>query len=195
MIQKKTNEIRIAFFARIILVLGGLNYLYMASVSKNEFLFIPFPKNVLNLLFIIIGLSALYLFFNRDYYLPFLGETVIPTISPLKKNKKDLITTIIKNLPPKSTVIYWAAKSSEKDLSLILDPYKAYGDYENSGVTVSNELGEAQIEYECPTTYQVSKFGIFKKVLRRHIHFRYTDSRLPGFISPVKTLFLDVDCK
>lgn len=196
MIQKKKNQIRMEFFARIILILGGLNYLYMGIFSKTGFLFLTTPtisKNILNIIFIIIGLSALYLFFNRDYYLPFLGETIVPTISPLKKNSKDIFKTTIKNLPANSTVIYWAARSG-KDVSLMIDPYIAYGDYTNSGVVKSNEKGEAEIEYECPVKYQISKFGIMRKYLHRHIHYRYMDPRLPGFLSDVKTLFLNGNC-
>jgi hypothetical protein len=34
-----------------------------------------------------------------------------------------------------------------------------------------------------------------KKVLPKHIHYRYIDPKLPGFMSPVKTLFLNSECK
>lgn len=192
--KNKFNELRLAFFARVLLIIGGLNYLYMGLVSKSGFLFFDLSKNVLNTIFVIIGISALYLFFNRNYYLPFLGETVIPTITPFKKNSKNVITTIIKNMPPKSTIIYWAAKPNQNN-QLITDPYSAYGDYTNSGVTLANELGEAQIEYECPSAYQVPKFGVFKKSLQKHIHYRYIDPKFPGLVSPVYTLFLNVECK
>lgn len=194
MLQKKINQIRLAFFARIILIIGGLNYLYMGLFSRERFLFLNIPKNILNMIYIFIGIAALYLFFNRDYYLPFLGETVLPTISPIKKNKKNIIVTTIKNLPPRSTMIYWAAKA-EKDISVMTDPYIAYGDYSNSGIAYANENGEAKIEYECPVTYQVGKLGIIKKSLRRHIHYRYMNPQLPGFLSEVKTLFLNGECK
>jgi hypothetical protein len=192
MIQQKTNEIRLSFFARIFLILGGINYLYLAMVSKGGFLFLTLPKNILNIIYFIIGIAALYLMFNRDYYLPFLGETVVPSIIPLKKDTKNLIKTTIKNLPPNSTVIYWAAKTGE---STILDPYKAYDDYSNSGVSLSNEKGEAEIEYECPVSYKVGKFGFMKKLLPKHIHYRYIDPKLQGFMSPVDTIFLNAECK
>jgi uncharacterized membrane protein YuzA (DUF378 family) len=191
MIQNKLNELRLAFYARIILIIGGLNYLYMGIVSNDGFLSLNLSKNVINALYIIIGISALYLFMNRDYYLPFLGETVIPTIVPIDKNNKNIITTTIKNLPPKSSIIYWAAKSN-KDISLIEDPYTAYADYANSGISIANDNGEAKIEYECPVQYKV---GMFKKELDRHIHYRYMNTEFPGFLSPVKTLYLNGECK
>lgn len=196
MFRRKINEIRMAFFARIILILGGLNYLYMGFFSKTGFFFLTpqlVNKNVINMIFIFIGLVSLYLFFNRDYYLPFLGETIVPTISPLKKNNKNILKTTIKNLPPNSTVIYWAARSGE-DTQLMTDPYIAYGDYTNSGVVKSNEKGEAELEYECPMKYTVSKFGITKKLLHRHIHYRYMDPNLPGFLSKIKTIYLNGNC-
>jgi uncharacterized membrane protein YuzA (DUF378 family) len=189
--QKKLNEIRLAFYARILLIIGGLNYLYMGIVSNKGFLFLDLPKNVLNTLYILIGISALYLFMNRDYYLPFLGETVLPTITPINNNNKNVITTTIKKLPPKSKIIYWAAKS-DKDTPLIEDPYLAYADYTNSGVSFANENGEVEIKYECPVQYKVGKF---KKTLPRHIHYRYMNPKFPGFLSPVKTLYLNGQCK
>lgn len=194
MLKNKINELRLAFFARILLILGGLNYLYMGLVSKSGFLFLDIPKNVLNIIFILIGISAIYLFFNRNYYLPFLGETVIPIVSPFKKNSKNAIKTIIKNIPPKSTVIYWGAKASQDD-ELIIDPYTAYGDYTNSGISLANENGEAEIDYECPSSYQVPKFGMLRKTLRKHIHYRYIDPNTPGLVSPVYTLYLNKVCK
>lgn len=190
MFKRKLNEIRLAFFARIILIIGGLNYLLMGLNVKDKFLFITVPKNILNILFITIGVSALYLFFNRDYYLPFLGETVFPIVKPFE-NSKNTITTIIKNVPPNASVIYWAAKK-ETEKGYDIDPYIAYGDYSNSGISVANENGEAIIKYECPIQYKVGKFT--KKILKKHIHYRYTDPRFPGLISPVKTLFLNEQC-
>jgi hypothetical protein len=191
MIKQKTNEVRLSFFARIFLILGGINYLYLAMSSKGKFLFLDIPKNILNIIYLIIGISAIYLMFNRDYYLPFLGEAVVQSIIPFKKESTNLVKTTIKNLPPNSTVIYWAAKAG----SIITDPYKAYDDYTNSGVSKSDEKGQAEIEYECPVSYKVGKIGFMKKILPKHIHYRYIDPRLPGFMSPVKTLFLNVDCK
>lgn len=148
------------------------------------------------MIYIIIGIAALYLFFNRNYYLPFLGETVLPTIVPFKKNSKNTIKTIVKNLPPKSTIIYWGAVPEEvSGQAAITDPYTAYSNYTNSGIVLSNENGEAELEYECPVQYEVSKFGVLRKKLNRHIHYRYMNPNLPGFISEVKTLFLKGNCK
>jgi len=195
MYKTKINQIRLAFFARILLILGGINYLYMGIFSHNKFLFMNIPKNIQNILFIIIGTAALYLFFNRDYYLPFLGESVIPTIVPLRANSKNIVKTVITNLPPKSTIIYWAAVPGQGGKDVISDPYTAYSNYTNSGVVLSNEKGEAELVYECPVKYQVSKFGIFKKNLNRHLHYRYMNPQMPGFISEVKTLFLNGNCK
>ena len=64
--------------AKFLLVLGSINYLFLAGSNVNIFNVIPTPM-LRNSLFLLIGLSALYFAFNRDYYLPFLGQCVIPS--------------------------------------------------------------------------------------------------------------------
>jgi hypothetical protein len=167
----------------------------MGLTNNYGLFFITKPKNIINIIFILIGIISLYLFFNRDYYLPFLGESVIPFVTTKKKESKNIIKTTIKNLPKNGVIIYWAARSNNNgEIKDILDPYTAYGDYSNSGITYANEKGEAIIEYECPVKYKVSKFGIMNKILRRHIHYRYIDPKLPGFLSDVKTFILNKEC-
>ena len=187
--KEQLTKMYLAFFARIILMIGGLNYLYMGIANvKTTFLFLNNPRFI----FIIIGISALYLFFNRDYYLPFLGETVVPIIKQ-KIDSKNLLSTTIKNVPPNATVIYWAAKPEiENADNIIKNPYIAYSDYSNSGISIANENGEAIIQYECPSKYKVGKF--IKNTLEKHIHYRYMDPIFPGVLSPVKTLFLNENC-
>ena len=54
-------------FARLLLVFGGLNYLFTAITQKNE-------SMIVRLLMLSVGLSAVYFLFDRDFYLPFLGS-------------------------------------------------------------------------------------------------------------------------
>ena len=63
----------INIIARLILIFGGLFYLVQASglqINYNSFGY--------RIVAFMIGLCALYFAFDRDYYLPFLGKTVVP---------------------------------------------------------------------------------------------------------------------
>jgi hypothetical protein len=171
--------------ARLLLVIGGLNYLFMSTVNVNIFLYIPYPR----LLSIFIGLSAAYFVFNRDYYLPFLGKSVIP-IGP-KKPTENLRQIKLIGLPQNTTVISWGSKESSGDFDNYMS---AYGDYANTDISRTNEKGEVTVELPCPSAYHISKFGIDKK-LEKHIHYRYELPKNKGMFSRVYTKYLDKNCQ
>ena len=145
-------------FARILLILGGLNYLFMSHTSTMS-----------RIIAIAIGLSALYFLFDRDFYLPFLGKSVIP-ITTQQQDSKDLKQVILRDLPPNTNVIFWAAKGGKETAS---NPMNAYSEYANSGVAKTNDKGEAIISVACPVEYNVH----YKKLMK-HLHYRY---ELPGY--------------
>lgn len=171
--------------ARLFIIIGSINYLtsILLNISLNNFL----PKTIVPIIVAIIALSGLYVGFNRDYYLPFLGECVIPikNINPYPKSEKTQ-TYKLTGLPSNTKVIYWAAEPSDM---LITDPYKAYGDYKNSGSDITNDNGELEINLDIPGEYTVNKFGI-PKVIRRHLHFRYELPKYRGMYSRVMTKFV-----
>ena len=131
-----------------ILILASINW----SLSLYNFNFVEFINNYINKLFkinlpinkiiyILIGLIALYIAFKRETWLPFLGKTILPDIFvPLNipTNYNKIIT--IKTKPNKK-IIYWAALHNEEKLDVSL----AYDNYSNSGCVLSNDLGEAQL--------------------------------------------------
>ena len=161
------SEFHIALLLRSLLIIGGLNYLAVAAFQKS---FLPFPK-VASLL---IGLAAVYLMMNRDFFLPFLGSTVIPTVNTNPKNSQTAKEVKIVNLPPSVNVVYWAAKP---DSNIIKDPYAAYGNYENSGIAQTDTNGAVSLYIDCPAAYKVNKFKMFNKVIPKHVHYRY---EIPG---------------
>jgi uncharacterized membrane protein YuzA (DUF378 family) len=180
------TNLKLYLFARLLLIIGGINYLIFAISKINLFSYLT--ENIEKTIHILIGLSAVILIFNRDYYLPFLGECAIPIINTTEdKSKRNLIKTTIKNLPPNVKLIYWAAKPGE----IKNDPLLAYSDFSNSGIIITNDKGEAEIEYECPSEYKIKKSG---KTLPKHIHFRYVNPKYPGLISRVYTKYLDEKC-
>lgn len=171
--------------AKFLLVLGGLNYLTMATIGTNMLGWLRYPL-LARTVSLLIGLSALLLIFNRDYYLSFLGPAVMPPRISEQKGEDGTVYEI-ENLPPNRTVVYWAAVSGKGGV----DPISAYADYTNSGITKSDPNGIAKVTVSCPQTYKVPKFGVFSRTLPQHFHYRY-ETDYPGVMSRVFTQ--DVTC-
>ena len=131
-------------------------------------------------LLVMVGLvAAVYLGSSRDFYMPFLGPNVVPSSLLQIGTPTDATVALTVVAPPGAThVMYWAAQAS---LLTSSDPTKAYGAFSNSGV-VPVAGGRATLRLACPGTYQV---GMIKKVLPRHVHFRYVFKN--GMVSSVKT--------
>jgi uncharacterized membrane protein YuzA (DUF378 family) len=177
--------IAIELLARLLLVLGGINFLTTATANVN---LLSFLKNhfAMRAVSFAIGISALYFMFNRDYYLPFLGTCVIP-VGPAKPSD-NLKQITLSKLPPNTQVIYWGAKSGETSTS---NPLDAYGDYANSGIAKTDATGTVVVELQCPREYTVSKFMIMNQVIPRHMHYRYELPKYKGLFSRVYTKTLD----
>ncbi|NBP15329.1 hypothetical protein EBU95_13155 [bacterium] len=63
--------------ARLLLVIGGINYLTVYFFKTSLLSYLHYPM-LIQAITLAIGGAALYFAFNRDYYLPFLGKCVIP---------------------------------------------------------------------------------------------------------------------
>lgn len=149
-------------------------YISLEKLTKN---IPPLPKMV----YIITGLSALYLAINRNVYLPFLGETVYPCDNMNEIIPKNAKLTATINILPKKKIIYWASEPSD---NIVTNPWDAYGNYSNYGITTSNEQGKAIIHVRDPSSYKVPS----GKILKPHIHYRYCQE--PGVLSEIKTIQL-----
>lgn len=176
-------QLYVSMLARTVLLAGGLNYLYIAYSSKS------IVSN--RYLFAAVGLAALYLVFDRDFYLPFLGKCAVPILEHGKTPMENAKSIEIKNLPPNVKVIYWAANAND---SAFKNPMEAYGDYTNSGITRSDAEGNAILQVECPARYSVTKFGIMESQLPKHVHYRFETPDIPGLLSPVYTKSLEELC-
>lgn len=164
--------------AKFVLVLSAINYLFISELKWDMFDVFR-NKGFTRIMYIIVALIGLYFLFNRNYYLPFLGPTVIPI--PEGPLPKDLIDIPLHNLPTNTRIIYWAANPSDTEND---DPFMAYGSYENSGVGKTDSNGTIVMRLACPGKYKVGKF---KKLLKRHIHFRYEHPVYKGMFSKVFT--------
>ncbi len=178
---------KVILVARLLLIFGGLNYLSIALTNTNYI--------NSRFLVVLIGLSTLFFVIDRNFYLPFLG----PCVFPIKETTNQITTNQIvdaqkvslSGLPPKANVVYWAA-TTNTNANPFSDYKDAYGNFENSGVSVSDETGNAVIEIACPGQYQVNKFGIKNETLPKHVHYRYELPGTKGLFSEVKTK--DLNC-
>lgn len=172
---------RLEMFSRLLLVIGGIMYGYTLLLNKRD----VYNKSFGSVLIFV----GLYWMFNRDYYLPFLGRCAMPPslISEIPNVKVDGKVPIkLTGLPPNTQIMYWASVPLQET---IMDPQEAYGDYKNSGITMSNEFGEAFARVDCPSNYTV---GMLKFKLTKHIHYRYAIPEYKGLYSRVYTA--DVEC-
>jgi hypothetical protein len=143
----------------------------------------------------IVGILSLVAMFNRDLYLPFLGSTVLPESLLVattgggvsQKPQPNSILIQLKNLPPNTKIIYWAAESSDPRDPTVLMWNNAYKDFANSGVVMSDVSGFATIMVRKPQEYKVSKFG-FPMNIKPHIHYRYVLSK--SMLSKIYTVYV-----
>jgi uncharacterized membrane protein YuzA (DUF378 family) len=163
------------FILIVLVLIGSLNGVLIGLFDFNlvKSFGALFGTNLQNpitrIIYVIISIAALVLFAQRDTYLPFLGRTVMPQPLTEYKPSGKLKMKVITNLPPNVKVIYWAAHPSNK---VIDNPYDAYGDYSNQGVTKTDENGRATLQFLIPSSYNVP----YKGVLTPHVHYRYWTS-------------------
>ncbi len=147
-----------------IIILGTLNYGAM-SVNYNliELISKNFKINITHILYIIIAISGLYMALDMTTWLPFLGESILPsTLVPLTQPPNP--DTFIKiNTIPNTKIAYWAS-----DKKYITDVNEAYNDYKNSGVVVSDNNGDAILSIIKGDDYIVPS----NKLIKKHIHYR-----------------------
>jgi hypothetical protein len=125
---------------------------------------------------------------QQTFFLPFLGECVFPIVQDDNKISSDHLQKILlTDLPPNTRVIYWAAKESN---TIFPNPWDAYNS--NSYSTISNNDGESHIEIPCPSQYLFSKFGLYNRLLPKHIHYRYELPKYKGMFSKIFTK--NVEC-
>ena len=169
--------------ARLLLIIGGLNYLYFGLMNDQ----LIKNKDIYRIFTLVIGIIALYIGMNRDYYLPFLGNTVMIIPKDFNVQNGD-IKIKLDNLPPNTYIVYWASNPNK---DIFPDFVSAYGNTKNVGYIKSDVNGEVNIQIDCPGKYTV---GMSKKVLPQHVHYRYEIPNKPGMFSRVYTKKLDLEC-
>ena len=135
-----------------------------------------------NIIYIIVAIAGLWLASERTTWLPFLGKTVFPeSLIPLKQPIITDTTVQIKTIP-NVKIAYWSAlnKGNTTDVRI------AYGNYENSGVVMSDANGYALLPIMTGTGYTLPSGTI----IPRHVHYRvvnYPNSY--GMMGKIKTIY------
>jgi uncharacterized membrane protein YuzA (DUF378 family) len=173
-----------------IVLIGAINWGLVGLVKVNVVQCVSnlFNKNhseyIEQFLYMVVGLCGVILIVNRNTFLPFLGPAVFP--EPLSgevipEAKGEMESVNITDLPPNTKVIYWASNSSDK---VVNNPVDAYGKYENQGIAIANNKGEAVLKVNKPTPYVVPS----DRLLKAHVHYRYWTSN--GMTSEIKTVLV-----
>ena len=157
-----------------IIVLGALYLGYNGVTSSKN-------KPIMITIYVLILLSALFHILNRNYYLPFLGDSAFPCGSLVEKIPTNANTQVSINTGvPNANVIYWASESADKTQE---NPWIAYGKNTNAGVAVTDSTGYAVLNVRNPAKYQV---GLFHHELPKHIHYRVCIQS--GMLGKVQTI-------
>lgn len=128
-------------------------------------------------------IPSIYFITSRDYYLPFLGDTVLPTYLLKERIPENYDIELKVKIPKNTKVIYWASEPGKKDRT----PWDAYKNYENSGVTTSDSDGVAVFKVREPGRY-VKPMMFGTNYLKPHIHYRLVKTN--GMLDKIKTINL-----
>ena len=171
--------------AMVLLIVGGLNWLLVGLFDVNLVSGIFGKGGIATFIYILVGVSALAIMFDRDTYLPFLGPMVAPC-SVLENRDPPGATREVKvNVEPNVKVIYWAAEPASENLKKLNSWKQAYLDYQNAGVTTSSGDGVAVLKIRDPQSYKVP----LKGQLAPHVHYRVCGEA--GWMGKITTVFLD----
>jgi uncharacterized membrane protein YuzA (DUF378 family) len=169
----------------VLLIIGGLNWL-LVGVFDFNIVYSIFGKSFFaSFIYILVGVSAITIMFDRDTYLPFLGPMVTPC-SVLENREPPGSTREVKVVvEPNVKLIYWAAEPASNKLEKVNSWKQAYLDYQNAGVATSNSEGVALLKIREPQEYKVP----FKGILAPHVHYRVCGES--GWMSRIHTVFLN----
>ncbi|NBV77826.1 DUF378 domain-containing protein [bacterium] len=167
-----------------LVLVGSINWLSIGATGQ-DLVRLVLPLKYARWLYIVIGLGAIPLLFQRDVYLPFLGEMVLPAGAMSEKTPQNANDQVTIRTRPGAKVVYWAAEPDPNQGRNLPTFHKAYSEYENSGVVVADTSGHAILRFRGPPqAYAVP----FKGRLEPHVHFRVEEAN--GLFGRVQTLFV-----
>ena len=173
----------VTMLATVLVLVGGLNWLSVGMVQRDLVATLLGKGVLARSVYVLVGVAALFLFFSRDTYLPFLAPTVFPVGALTVKTPNGASEEVKVRTAPGAKVVYWASEPARGDP---LGDYKiAYDKYENSGVAVADAQGDAVLKIRGPPrSYTVP----FKGELVPHVHFRVMGEN--GWAGRVETYWM-----
>lgn len=177
----------------VLVIVGSLNWLSVGLFKLNVVETLLGKGSVARSIYIIVGIAALSMMFYRDTYLPFLGDTVMPCSALKEQTPRGADTEVRIHLGESKKgrkVIYWASEPDKEHLSKLKDWREAYLKYENVGVVVVDQKGDAVLQIRKPQPYTVPIYGR----LEPHVHYRVCGEESDkGMLARVETVFLNAD--
>ena len=178
------------YFTDIYVNMASMFLVLTYAIISGVYILVNDNYNLFLRFFVILIISvASYMMFKRDTFLSFLGISFLPnTLIVTEKVPQGAnveYTLDMQGYENGTRVVYWAANKTDK---VIEDPFEAYKDFHNAGVSVvSNQ--KAIIKVFCPDKYKVNGWT-GKQVLDKHFHYRvvFKDT---GLMSPVMTAKLN----
>jgi uncharacterized membrane protein YuzA (DUF378 family) len=171
----------IHFVAMVLVMFGAFAGIFL-MIGKVNLIQSLLGPTLARIVYVVIGLAALYVAFQRETYLPFLGETVIPCAVLQAQVPEHADTDVaVHGLVPGAKVLYWASEPATDGLARINDWRKAYLEFANAGVAVVDEAGHVVLRIRKPQPYAVP----LKGRLEAHVHWRTCSEA--GFLGPVET--------
>ena len=168
--------------AIVLIVVGAINWGLIGAARINLVERLLGKGLLSKAVYVLVGLAALSVAFNRDTYLPFLGESVFPCSVLSDQVPPGATRSVRVRVQPGAKVIYWATEPS--DGRGTPDYSGAYRQYLNAGVATADSTGMASLKVREPQAYTVPMKGL----LEPHVHFRVCGPQ--GFIGRIKTVFL-----
>ena len=170
--------------AMVLLIIGGLNWFCIGAFRTNVIKSFFGDGMFANFIYILVGLSAISIMFDRDTYLPFLGPMVAPCAALENRVPPGATREVSVTITPNTKILYWASEPSTKNLEKLPTWKEAYETYENVGVATSDANGIVLIKVREPQPYSVP----WKGRLEPHVHYRIC--RGDGFMDRIKTVFI-----
>lgn len=158
-------------------LVGLFNFNLVSFIAKYTF------KSLEQTIYVLVGIAAVFHLFSRNFYLPFLGDMAFPCDSMVQKVPENATMSVKIQTKPNVNVVYWAAEENTK---VQQNPWVAYAEYSNAGVTRSDVNGIANLRFRQPASYKVK--GHMQ--LKPHVHYRVCIE--PGMLQEVQTVFLPV---
>jgi uncharacterized membrane protein YuzA (DUF378 family) len=172
-----------SMIAKVLVLIGALNWGFHAyDYNVVEIIDSHLEYDISKVVYLVIASCAIYIILDsRDFMLPFLGETVFPSgllpeYVPQGADKQIMIKTL-----PNKKVVYWAAEPGDNSDRDYVDAYDMYA---NSGTTMSDSHGNANLRIRNPSGYTVPY-----KYLNPHVHYRTFESS--GMLGKIHSVFME----